>query len=60
MLTIASLEKSMQNKSFSRQSVKRSAWQLTRARGAGCLPEWIGWLILAVIILAILKEALSL
>ena len=38
---------------FSRQGVKRKAWELTKARGPGCLPEWLGWLLLAALIVAI-------
>ena len=36
---------------FSRPGVKRAARDLTKARGPGCLPEWLGGLIVIVIII---------
>ena len=41
---------------YSRRGVKRKAWDLTKARGAGCLPEWLGWVIvIAILIIFILS-----
>jgi len=37
---------------ISRNQVKRAAVKLTHARGAGCLPPWVG--VVAIVIIAII------
>jgi len=37
---------------YSRQGVKRKAWAMTKARGPGCLPAWLGWVIVIALIVA--------
>lgn len=37
---------------MSRRQVKRAAWSATKARGPGCLPAWLGWVIVIALIVA--------